>query len=99
MHWDPSVEIAASVEAFDQLIALYQAGYDPDTPRLHDQAVALGWHECARLDEIIACNLGATVVLPNGARITGIEIMEAVDWNQEKPANVSGVQIDPVRGD
>lgn len=93
MHWDADVEITASAEAFEQLLALYQAGYDPDTPLLRDQAVAQGWYECAHLDRIVACNLGATVVLPDGARLLGIDIMDMIDWTREIPTNVSGVWI------
>ena len=100
MHMDTNEVITVSREALDQFLALYQAGYLPDSPALRDKATALGWHECARLDRVVACNLAATVVLPDGSRRTGLDLMDAVDWSRETSATMSGVRIEntPLEG-
>jgi len=73
-----------------RLLALYQAGYLPDSPGLHDQAAALGWHGCTRLDALFARWPLSVVALPDSTRLAWLNIEARVDWGRVRAVRIGG---------
>lgn len=89
--------IHVSNEALTQLLALYQAGYLPDSLGLHAQAAALGWHACAALDERFAQWPFTVIALPDGTRLAWPDIEARVDWQHTRPVRIDGLVLAPRR--
>ena len=97
MAFDISERITVSDQTLGQLMALYQAGYLPDSPGLHDQALGLGWTACAHLDERFALNPLASITLPDGRVLSHEDILDRIDWSQSRPAHIDDLVIAPRR--
>lgn len=80
-----------------RLRALYTSGYHPDSVRLHDMAVALGWTDAACLDTVIAYNVLVRIEGPDGFRKTGAELVESVDFSRPRRVRVDGLVLMPLR--
>ena len=97
MDLDLSERIAVSDETLEQLIALHQAGYLPDSPGLRDSAIAFGWVSCAYLDERFAKNALASIILSDGRVLSYDDIINWIDWSHPRASRVGDLVIFPRR--
>lgn len=83
-------------DAYRRLLALYRAGYEPDTPRLLNMARDLGWADCMLLARATAqYPLVTLVITPGRRRLCALEMAHAVDWACPESSVIDGVIIMP----
>lgn len=88
-------EIPVSGDMVRRLVALYQAGYPPESAVMHEQTAALGWDDGARLDRLFTRWPLSVVALPDGTRLVWPDFEARVDWQKVCPVCIDGIVIAP----
>jgi len=94
---DRPAAVPVSAESLARLLALYQAGYRPESAGLHEQTAALGWHGCARLDRLFARWPLSVIALPDGTRLAWPDIEARVAWEHVRATYIDGLVVAPRR--